>query len=366
MYATRIAAEPVTVAAVEGFPPEIDALAAGRSGALGFLRAGWYGPADSAGARTLVVRRAAGGEPIAAIPTLPFGPAIAGARKVPGPYWPMRSAPIAPDCDPHELAEALAHPAARRLGPVWRMGPARADDAATRVLIEAARIAGWRVLARPSGTCWVVDCETLRAEGGLRASTAKRLAKTERRLAAIGSITWQYVRGNQWSEAILAEMGAVEAASWIAARTDGSGAKFMTPQQRAQWLCPLADPVLAKMLCATILRLDDRPVAFSFDLDDGPVQYGIAGSYLTEFARYDVGKLVNYRTLTDAIADGQTALDLGTGDSGYKREMGAKAAYDLVDLLFVRHAAAAPLMARVWGPQLSAEGEGFPGVAANG
>ena len=45
----------------------------------------------------------------------------------------------------------------------------------------AARIAGWRVLARPSGTCWLVDCETLGAEGGLRASTAKRLAKAAKR-----------------------------------------------------------------------------------------------------------------------------------------------------------------------------------------
>jgi CelD/BcsL family acetyltransferase involved in cellulose biosynthesis len=353
MYATRIAAAEVTVAAMAGFPPEIDTLAALRPGAAGYLRAGWYGPSGSKGARTLVVRRGAQGEPIAAIPTLAFGPAIAGARKVPGPYWPMRGVPIAPDCDPLELAEALAHPAARGLGPVWRMGPVRADDPASLVLLDAARIAGWRVLARPAGTCWVVGCAALRAAGGLAAATAKRLAKAERRLAARGTVSWQYVRGCQWSDTVLAEMGTVEAGSWIAAETDGSGAKFMTPQQRAQWQSALADPVLAGMLCATILRLDNRTVAFSFDLDDGPVQYGIAGSYLTEFARFEVGKLVNYRTLTDALADGQEALDLGTGDSGYKRAMGASAAYDLVDLLFVRHAAAAPLVARVWGPPLT-------------
>lgn len=366
MYASRIAAEPVTVAAAEGFPPEIDALAASRSGALGFLRACWYGPAGSAGARTLVVRRAAASDPIAAIPTLPFGPAIAGARKVPGPYWPMRSVPISPDCDPHELAEALAHPAARRLGPAWRMGPARADDAATRVLVEAARIAGWRVLARPSGTCWVIDCDAARAQGWPHGSAAKRLRRIERRLPELGTATWQYIRGSDWNEAVLADLAAVEAASWIATKTDGSGAKFMTPRQRAQWQAALGDPVLAEMLCATILRIDGRPVAFSFDLDDGPVQYGIAGSYRTDCADYEVGKLVNYRTLIDAIADGQQALDLGTGDSGYKREMGAVAGYQLVDLLFVRQAAAAPLMARVWGPPLSTEGAGLTGIAANG
>ncbi|MCX9148730.1 hypothetical protein OPU67_15410, partial [Erythrobacter sp. WG] len=147
MYATRIAADPVTVAAVEGFPPEIDALAdCGRAGHR-FLRAAWYSPAASAGARTLLVRRRAQGAPIAAIPTIPFGPAIAGARKVPGPYWPFRSVPIAPDCDVLELAEALEHPAARRLGPAWRLGPAREGDHATALLIAAARLARWEVLA---------------------------------------------------------------------------------------------------------------------------------------------------------------------------------------------------------------------------
>lgn len=367
MYATRIAADPVTVATVEGFPPEIDALAAGGRAAHGFLRAAWYGPADTAGARTLMVRRGRDGALIAALPTVSFGPAITSARKVPGPYWPMRGVPVAADCDPLELAQAFAHPAARRLGPAWRLGPARADDAATCLLIDAASLAGWHVLARPSGACWVIDCDAVRAEGGLRATTAKRLGRLERRLAGLGTVSWQYVRGAQWSDAILADLGAVEAASWIAAKTDGSGAKFMTPRQRAQWQAALADPLLAEMLCATILRIDGKAVAFSFDIDDGPVQYGIAGSYITEYGRYEVGKLVNYRTLTDALADGQQVLDLGTGDSGYKRKMGAVEGYQLVDLLFVRHAAAARLMERVWGPPAQVRSAAAPlGVADNG
>ncbi|MFO6446328.1 GNAT family N-acetyltransferase [Erythrobacter sp. NE805] len=343
----------MTVVAVAGFAPELDALAACNPARLGFLRAAWYGAGSPAGARTLVMRRGSAGAPIAAIPTVPLGPALTGARQVPGAYWPLRAVPLAADCDTLELAQALEHPAARMLGPAWRLGPARRDDPATALLADAARLAGWSVLARPAGTAFVIDCHAARAGGWPRPSTTRRLARIERRLARTGAVSWDIVRGSGWNDAVLAELGAIEAASWIATRTNGRAAKFMTPPQRARWRGVLADPVLAEMLCATILRLDGRAVAFCFDLDDGPVQYGIAGSYASDLARYEIGKLVNHRTLADAIADGQRVLDLGAGDSGYKRAMGAVAGYDLVDLMFVRHAAAARLMERVWGRPLA-------------
>lgn len=350
MYASRIAADPVTVATMEGLPPEIDVLATCDLAQRGFLRAAWYRGQGGTAARTLLVRRSAAGGLLAAIPTVPFGPAIAGARKVPGSYWPWRSVPIAADCNPLELAEAFEHPAARALGPALRIGPARCDDPPTRLLIAAARMADWQVLSRPAGTAWVIDCDAARAEGGPRKSTVKRMGRIERRLANLGTADWRYVRGRDWNDAVLDELAAVEAASWIAAKTDGSGAKFMTPQQRAAWRMVLADPVLAEKLCATVLTIDGRSVAFSFDLDDGPVRYGIAGSFVTEFGKYEVGKLANHRSLIDAIAAGQSVLDLGTGDSGYKREMGAVAGYQLAELLFVRNRAAARIMERVWGP----------------
>ncbi len=344
MLETRIIAAAPQAEIVTGLPPAIDALARGNTGRLGFLCAAWYRAGGDVPARTLVVKRT-DGTPLAAIPTIRFGPALAGVRKVPGAYWPFRAVPIAQDCDPLELAQALAsRAAARGLGPAWRVGPARLDD------LDTLRLAA----ARPAGTSWVIDCEALREAGWPRSSTAKRIARVERRIKTAGAIGWQIVRGSDWSEAVLADLAAIETASWIAARTDGSGAKFMLPRQRAAWQGVLADPVLAEMLCATILRVAGQPVAFVFDLDDGPVRYGIAGTYRTDFARYEVGKLANHRSLGDAVLAGQRVLDLGAGDSGYKRDMGAVAGYDLADLLFVRSGAAARLLARVWGPEAPA------------
>ncbi len=353
MYESRIAAEPISVAAIAGFPPEIDMLAGGNLPGGGFLRAAWYRSNGPQSGQTLVLRRGAGarddGAVIAAIATAPFGPAIAGLRKVAGPYWPYRSALVAPHCNAIELARAFDHPAARALGPVWRMGPARTDDRATRLMIEAAHLAGWTVLSRSAGTSWVIDLDAARAQGWPRASTSKRLRRIERRLAEQGRITWQRVRGCGWDSGVLADLGTIEAASWIAAQTDRSGAKFLTPAQRSGWQNIMADPVLAEMLVATILRVDSRPVAFIFDLYDGPVQYGIAGSYASDFGCYEIGKLANYRAMADGIAGGLMLLDLGVGDSGYKRDMGAAQGYALADLLFVRNRIAARLLTNLWG-----------------
>ena len=348
MYESRIAADQLLVASSPGLAPAIDVLAACNLSGHGFLRAAWYGAEGVDGLRSFVVA-GADGAPLAVVPHVAFGPALAGARKVPGAYWPFRSPLLAPACTPFHLAEALRAPAARGLGPVWRLGPARQDDPAMVLLRDGARQAGWTVLARPSGTSWVNDCEALRGQGWPRSSTARRIRRIERRLAEKGAVSWDIVRGKLWNNSILEQLGAVEAASWIASKTDGSGAKFLTEHHRARWQTALADPVLAEMLCATILRLDGRAIAFSFDLDDGPVRYGIAGSYASDFSDFGVGKLANHRSLADAMEAGQKRLDLGAGDSGYKREMGAVRGYDLADYLFVRSPLAAKVMARVWG-----------------
>jgi len=351
MYESRIAADHLTVAAVEGFCPEIDALAACNLSGHGFLRAAWYGAGRAAKGRTLVLRGAQG-VLLAAIPTIIFGPALLGARKVPGSYWPLRAPLIAPGCGVSDLSHALGHAAASSLGPVWRIGPTRADDEAIMRVIEAAQLANWTILARPAGISWVVDLDAAKAKGWPRPSVGKKLRAAWRKLGELGPLRWHHVRGSGWNAAVLEDMGRIEAESWIARTTDGRGAKFMTPAQRATWQSVLHDPALAERLSAAILMLGDRPITFCFDLDDGPVRYGIASSYVEDMKRFNIGKLANYRSMDDAIAAGQRVLDLGVGDSGYKEEMGAVQGYAMTDLLFVRSRTAALLLARLWGKPL--------------
>lgn len=356
MYESRIAADPLTVASVEGFAPEIDALAACNLSDHGFLRAAWYRGNGQQPGRTLIVKRGQGAENsavIAAIPTVSFGPTLARARKVAGCYWPLRSPLAARDCSVIELAQALRHrEALRSLGPVWRVGPARVDDPTIVRFIAAAQLARWTVLSRPAGTSWLLDLDPAVEKGNARSSVARKLRAGWRKFEELGTPQWRYVRGDVWNEAVLGDLAEIEADSWIGRATDGSGAKFLTPEHRAQWLAVLADPVLAQSLSVTILMLDARPVGFSFDCDDGPIRYAIAGSHVEDLKHCYLGKHINYRAMEDATAAGLRVMDLGAGDSGYKREMGAVAGYDLADLLFVRSAAAARLLARIWGSAL--------------
>lgn len=363
MYESKIAAGPLTVTAAAGFPADIDTLAHSNLSGHGFLRAAWYrGNAKQPG-RTLLIRRGgdADGALIAAIPTTAFGPAIARARKVAGYYWPFRSALLAPDCLTLELAQALQHPTARsELGPVWRVGPVNSQDPITQRLVEAAQIAGLSVLSRPAGTSWLVDLERARDQGYPRGSVAAKLRTAWRKLEALGTPSWRSIRGEGWNAQVIADLARIEGESWVARTTDGSGAKFLTPDQRALWQHVVTDPIIAQGLCATILMLDDRPIAFSFDLDDGPMRYVIAGGYVEDLKRLYIGKLTNFEALGAAIAHGQKVMDCGAGDSGYKREMGAEPGYEFADLLFVRSRLAARVLARAWGapllPMASADG----------
>lgn len=341
----------IAVQLVPGFPAEIDALADRVGGEHGFLRAAWYAGDGGEGACTLLATRA-DGSAIAAIPTMPVGPSLIGARTVPGCYWPFRSILIDPQATHAELVALFKHPAASdALLPMWRVGPLYRDDPATAVLKRAVSRAGWTVLTRESSKTWIFTLPQGDEEGWPRRSTRRRLANYERQLAQQGELEIRHVTGSDWNADVLAAMGAIEAASWVGTRTDGSGAKFMTEAQCTRWGRVLADPVLADSLSATILTVGGEPAAFSFDLQSGTMQYAIASSYDPRFAAFRPGKIVTYHQLDRARVRGVETVDLGAGDSGYKQEMGAVQGSAMLDLLIVRSRSAARLLQFKWGAE---------------
>lgn len=359
------AAEPCVEVRVEpGLPPVLDALAA-RSAGRNFLRSAWYGACAAPAAVTLVGCRP-DGTPIAAIPTIPTGPALLGARSVPGSYWPFRSPLIAPDATAEELAAMLASPEARAALPLWRIGPAYRDDPALDRIERAAGHAGWTVLTRTLGTTFLFDLGAMRDDAAWpRRSTRRRLANYQKQLAQHGEVRHSFVTGDSWNEDAIETIGRIEANSWVGKRTDGRGAKFLTESHRAQWRRALRDPVIADALSATILYAGGQPVAFAFGLREGTVQYSIASSYDDRFAAYRPGKIVTHRELEEALLRGVRTVDLGAGDGGYKREMGAVAGSEIVDLLIVGNRSAARLLRLKWGAESPIGREAFQATAAD-
>lgn len=319
----------------EGLATAIDTVAVRAASSHAFLRYGWFAAALTAyggQARTVTVEEE--GRATLALPFVQLGPAWARLGSVPGSYWPFRSFPLAVDAGEATLKAGLSALAGAVNG--LRIGPVYDDDAAAMPLIAAAKAAGWAVLDRFIADSWLLDMAALQAEGTWpRGSTLRKNRFHEKHLAAHGAPDWRFLSGADWPAAF-DDLAGIEQASWIAARTDGSDAKFTQQGHGAFWRAAAADPVLAQMLRAALLTIDGKPAAFSFDLDAGTLKYAIANSYDPAYAKHSPGKLLYYRNLVEALGRGITRVDWGAGDSGYKQVIGADKGPAIRDWLLLR------------------------------
>jgi len=291
-----------------------------------FLRRGWYAAALQAyggTARTLVVETA--GAPVAALPLIAKGPRWLGLAEIPGCYWPFRSFPVAEAAGP-PAADALLGALARQVRAL-RIGPVQDGDPALDWLKARALATGWTLLDRHVADSFLLD---IRSEDWPRGSTLRKNRHLEKHLAGTGALAWE------WGPPDIDALADIERRSWIADRTDGRDAKFTADGHGAFWEAALHDPVLADMLSAAVLRIDGRPMAFSFDLVTGARCYAIANSYDPAVAKQSPGKLLQYRNLLHARDRGVTLVDWGAGDSGYKQTMGATKGAAIRDWIFVR------------------------------
>jgi CelD/BcsL family acetyltransferase involved in cellulose biosynthesis len=331
------ARHPVTRAvALDGLSGLIDAVAEQGPDSHRFLRFQWYAAALTAyggRARTIVVEQ--DGDPVIALPMARFGPGPARLAAIPGCYWPFRSFPASPMANEAAFAALLSALAgevnALRIGPVYDSDPSLTP------LLQAARAGGWAVLDRFVADSYLLDMAAAQAEGTWpRNSTLRKNRFHEKHLGEHGSLDWQFLSGPDWDAGGFDALATVEEKSWIAARTDGSDAKFIQTGHSAFWRAAANDPVLADMMWAALLRVGGAPAAFSFDMNAGGLKYAIANSYDPAFAKHSPGKLLYYRNLVRALDDGIRMVDWGAGDSGYKRVIGAAKGPAIRDWLLLR------------------------------
>jgi len=322
--------------AFDGLSALIDAVAEQADEGYRFLRYQWFAAAIAAyggRARTLIVER--DGYPVIALPLAGFGPEAARLAAIPGCYWPFRGFPACADASDGAF-DVLVDRLGQEVNGL-RIGPSYDGDPAVSGLITAARRRRWVVLDRFVADSYLLDMAAAQRQGAWpRASTLKKNRFHEKHLADHGALDWRFLSGGDLAGGGFDQLATVEQKSWIAARTDGSDAKFTKRGHGAFWRQAAADPVIAEMMSAALLTVDGVPAAFSFDLNLGTLKYAIANSYDPAFAKHSPGRLLYYRNLVRALQQGMTNVDWGAGDSGYKSAIGAEPGPVIRDWLLLR------------------------------
>jgi CelD/BcsL family acetyltransferase involved in cellulose biosynthesis len=201
-------------------------------------------------------------------------------------------------------AEELCHGLVRRRD-LRRIsiGSLDADGHSARALRSTAEAARWGILTSvqqrsPYIALDRVGRSTLERNARRVVADARR---RRRRLEERGRLTFAVEDGRIRLEELLAEGLAIEGSGWKDARGTALRSRRATRRHYtsvANWAAHRGTLRLA------FLRLDERPIAFQFALEDGGRYYFLKGGYATEYARFAPGKVLVHFTLERAYSVG--------------------------------------------------------------
>jgi CelD/BcsL family acetyltransferase involved in cellulose biosynthesis len=161
----------------------------------------------------------------------------------------------------------------------------------------------YRVLARPvvRPPYLLVDGDWDAFRDRIAGRLLRDLRRRRRRLEDEGVLTFEVTDGTTRLDDLLEEGFRVEASGWKAAQRT---AIVSRPETR-RFFTEVARWAAARgWLRLAFLRLDGRPLAFQFGLEEGGAYYFVKGGYDTDYHRYAPGKLLVEEMLERAFSSG--------------------------------------------------------------
>ncbi len=265
---------------------------ADRAQAPPFLRPGWIAAWQrafgSGELQTIEVRR--GGELAAILPMVQQR----GRLRAPANWHTPMFGPLGTDSEARleVVARAFEQPS-----PVVDLNLVDGDDGELESIARVAREAGRSTLTRCVANSPYISLgsDFAEYERGLSRNRRKALRRHRRKLEEEGAVRLEVHDGRTDLDSLIAEVFAVEAAGWkgrngTAMSSHPETACFYTDV--ARWAADRG------WLRLALLRLDGRPIACDFALEQGGVWYTLKAGYDEEFRSFGPGALL----LSDEIA----------------------------------------------------------------
>lgn len=268
----------------------------------------WWSAFGKGALHIFIVRRA--GRVVAVLPMQRRGGALHSPTNAHSPLFDMVASD---DGAGRALADALFASGADAI----TIGPLDAHGPAFCALRSAAHAAGYRYIAEPALRAPYISGGMSLGEfrrslsHNLRHDVERRL----RRLCEAGAVSVEISDGRENFEELLDAGLRVEASGWKGARGTAIRSEPSTRHfygEVARWAAS------SGWLRFAFLRLNDRAIAFQFDLERGRTYYSLKIGYDPEYERFSPGKLLAYMMVLRAVARGLETYELLGTDEQWK------------------------------------------------
>ena len=203
------------------------------------------------------------------------------------------------------------------------LGPLQTDDDVSAPLVSSFQRKNWKICEVSAGAQQLVKLPGTVEE--FRASLSRSLRKNhdrrKRSLESIGQFDISYYNScssELWDQAI-DQCAQVESRCWLA--DDG---KTRVYGQEEFWKGYAAREDGSRRLSVWVVSLDSKPIAYSLAVDSGASRYSISGQYDEAYKKHGVGIIAVMRMFEQGIETGKTVVNMGDGESEYKRRWGAQ------------------------------------------
>jgi len=236
-----------------------------------------------------------------------------------GYYYPFRTFLCHPDVKETALDHFVDVVHDETTATIFQVGPLQVSDQIRGPLRASFQRKNWRLCEVSAGAQQVVNLPATVDE--FRASLSRNLRKNhdrrKRALAAMGQFDIYYYNNctaDDWDK-VIDQCAEVEAHSWLATDKDG---KTRVYGRESFWKSYAAHIDGSRRLSVWVVSLDAKPIAYSLDKKHG------------------VGIIADMSMFEQALEAGIKVVNMGDGESDYKRRWGAEPSEELQSLYFFR------------------------------